>query len=122
MADVYRFIMISRPGRAETGAGYQGCSQNTTNACDPRGFDGQDALQQAITYAYSHNEIPVQVYNQQEAWDMLSGKMPITSDRVLSSSSFSSIFGSMDMTTMLLIGLGAIFLVPKLLGGRKKAS
>ena len=121
MADVYRFILISRPGRAETGAGYQGCSPNTTQACDPRGFDGTDALQQAITYAYSHNEIPVQVYSQQEAWDMLSGKMAITSDRVLSSSSLSSLFGNMDMTTMLLLALGAIFLVPQLLKKKKSS-
>ena len=111
MADVYRFILMS-PGRADTGAGYPGCSPNTQNRCDPRGFNGPDALQQAISYAYTHNEVPVQVSSQQEAWDMLSGKTAITSASILSSGG--GLFGGLDMTTLLLVGLAAIFVVPRL--------
>jgi len=107
---IYRFILMSRADRADTGASYPGCSPNSTAQCDPRGFDGPNAMQQAIDYATSHNEIPVQVSSQKEAFDMIAGVLPVPREQVLSS----SMFGNLDMTTVLLVALGAIFVVPML--------
>ena len=99
---IYRLILATAPGRVDTGASYPGCAQNNTGACIPIQFS---TIQDAIDYAKAHNEVPVQVASADEAWKIIAGAMPINPSQVLSTGP--------SMMTMLLIGLAAIFLVPR---------
>src|SRR5262245_4320838 len=104
---VYRFILVTAPGRVDTGASYTGCAQNNTQACQPVQFA---TLQNAIDYAKAHNEIPVQVSSAEEAWRIVAGAQPINPNQILSTGP--------SLTTMLVLGAAAFFLLPKILKRR----
>lgn len=83
MPDIYRLILFTpreglpEGGTYDTGANYPGCGPDNTNACQPRQFN---RLQDAYDYAALNNEIPVEVANADEAWDIVAGrKVPQTS-------------------------------------------
>jgi hypothetical protein len=101
---VYRLILATTPGRIDTGASYPGCAQNNTQACIPIQFS---TIDDAVNYAKSHNEIPVQVASADEAWKIIAGAQPINPSQILGRGP--------DMMTLLLIGGALIFVGPMLL-------
>src|SRR5262245_7408686 len=127
MADVYRLILFtSRPGMSypeggswDTGGTYDGCSYDNPSACKPEQFFH---LKDAVDYAYLHHEIPVRVQSEDDVWDIIAGKLPITDNMVQPPSSDSGggfgWFTGLDTTTLLALGAAAVFVLPRLLKKR----
>ena len=124
MAEVFRLILFTpRPGMGypeggsyDTGANYGGCSQANAAACDPQQFAH---LQDAVNYAKSKNETPVRVNDESQVWAILNGQQPITDNMIVTDASVSNMFGNMSPLMIGAIALGAIFILPKLLGGSR---
>lgn len=80
---VYRFIM-STPnninGRIDTGASYPGCSVENPSACQPQQFY---TIDDAVTYALSHSEIPVMVASADEAYGIIAGTIPLDASKIV---------------------------------------
>ena len=116
--DVYRLILETSPGRVDTGATYQGCTRANPDACQPVQFS---SVQDAINFAHQRGEVPVKVPNEIVAWDIVDGRHAITDDMIITSPT-DGIFSSLTANPMLLAGVAvaAIFILPKLLGGRKR--
>ena len=104
MGTIYRLILVTSPGRVDTGATYPGCSRSNTNQCRPIQFASVD---DAVKYAKEHNETPVQVHDVEEVWGIVEGRIPISE---------SAILGGIGLSPMILAAaLGAALLLPKLL-------
>jgi hypothetical protein len=116
MAEVFRLILEYSPGRVDTGATYGGCSQANAGACDPQQFAN---VQDAVNYAKSRGETPIRVTSEDEAWLVANGQKPITDSMVIrGDGSFSLSSLTSDPMMLGVVALGAIFLLPKLLGRR----
>ena len=104
---IYRLILESGPNRFDTGATYEGCSRATPNNCKPMQFA---SLDDAISFARDHGEIPVKVNSEADAWDIVEGRKPVDESNVLAGSS-----------NLLLVGaaVAAAFILPKLLKGKR---
>jgi len=73
---IYRLIMVTEPNRIDTGATYPGCSRDNPDACRPIQFK---SVGEAISHAFKHDEIPVQVQSADQAWGIVSGQLPVPS-------------------------------------------
>jgi len=113
--EVYRLILETEPGRVDTGATYEGCSQNNKDACQPVQFAN---VQDAINFARQRGEIPVHVPNAQVAWDIIEGRHSISENMIISEQG-SGFFGIGDNPFMMAaLAIGAVVILPKLLGKR----
>jgi hypothetical protein len=111
MADVFRLILQTAPGRVDTGATYSGCNRSNPNACQPL----QTAtIQAAVDYAHAHNEIPVRVSSVDEAWNIAEGKQPIQQSQIITGSGGDLMSLFSDPIMLGVAAIGVIFLVPKL--------
>jgi len=54
--------------RFDTGANYEGCSRDNPTACDPQQFKTEA---DAFYYAQIHQEIPLRVTSETQAWDLV---------------------------------------------------
>lgn len=125
MADIYRLILFTpRPGLGypeggsyDTGANYPGCSVDNPGACHAVQFNH---LEDAVAHAKNNKEIPVLVSNEADVWAILAGQIPITDNMIVpddassSGKALASMFGGLDTNTVIAIGVGALFLLPKL--------
>jgi len=115
---VYRLILKVPAGYA-TGATYPGCSRYNADACDPKLFT---TMAQAIDYAHSRNEIPYQVYSEDESWAIVTGSLHPDPNRPLSdpadvpvSNPVGGTLAGVSTPTLVLGGLALFFLAKKLL-------
>lgn len=67
----YRLIIVSEPGRIDTGGTYPGCSLDNQGPCRAVQFT---TIQEAYDYAEQSNEIPLLVGSVDEAWDIVYGR------------------------------------------------
>lgn len=67
----YRLVLVSAPGRIDSGATYPGCSRANPDACRPGQFP---TIQAAWDYAAAHGETPLLVGSPDEAWDIAEGR------------------------------------------------
>ena len=115
---VYRLILFTpRPGldypeggSYDTGATYQGCSQDNPGACHAAQFNH---LEDAVQYAKHNNEIPVLVSTEADVWAILAGQKPITDNMIVTEKS-SGLLAGIDTNTMLALGIGALVILPML--------
>lgn len=100
----YRIIVLNgTPNPAagtgvETGANLPGCSLSNAGACDPKEFG---SIADAVAYAASRGETPVQAASAAEAWAIVAGQAPTQAEILPTSSIFS------DPVTL---GIGAFLL------------
>jgi hypothetical protein len=126
MATVYRLILFTpRPGAGypeggsyDTGASYQGCSIDNPGACHPVQFNH---LADAAEYARNNGELPVLVSNEADVWAILDGQKPVTDSMIVPESGKMGFLAGLDMTTILIIGAGALFVLPALFRKRGAA-
>lgn len=105
---VYRLILAFSPGRVDTGATYPMCSRSNPDACQPVQFQ---TVEDAIAYAKAHNEIPVRVADENEAWAIIDGSVPIHESNIMTGGGFFDNLSPMEIVAGL---LGLVFVVPKL--------
>lgn len=101
---VYRLIMVTAPGRVDTGATYPLCSRSNPDACQPIQFT---TVGEAVSYAQQHGETPLQVNNAEEAWSIVEGKAPINPEHILGQG------GGSDWMLWAAGILAAVFVLPK---------
>jgi len=106
--EVYRLILDSPnvPGLVDTGATYPECSRENPEACIPL----QATLENALAYARENGEIPVKVYTEQQAWDIIEGKTAITDSMIIKEGDG---FFSNISPMMIAAGLAAVFILPR---------
>jgi len=128
--DIYRFILFTaRPlgsrenpdnidypdgGTYDTGASYPGCRIGNPEACIPMQFS---SIQEAVSYAVQHGEIPVVVYSAEEAWEIAEGRRDLPESQIIDPSkplptlhAMGGFLGSIS-PAMLAIGAGAAILM-----------
>jgi len=111
MGEVYRLIIVSEPGRVDTGALYPGCSRSNPDACKPMQFA---SIEDAVAYSKANNEIPYLVNTIDEAWSIVDGSQAINPAQVISDGAG----GGVGTIGMVAIGAMALFFLPKMLKKR----
>ena len=131
--EVYRLILFTlRPGMGypeggsyDTGATYQGGSLDNPGACHPAQFN---YLKDAVQHATNNGEIPVIVKNEADVWAILAGQKAITDDMIVKPgeenktlAASGGFLGGLDMTTVALVGVGALVILPMVFGRKRGA-
>lgn len=126
MMQVFRLILRTpRPGlnypdgnSYDTGATYAGCSRDSTAPCDPQQFLSE---QDAVAYANQRGEVPVRVRDVTQTWNIIAGDEPITDDMIITDAG-GGMLANLSPVAVGALAIGAFFLLPKLLGGKKGAA
>lgn len=117
LSRLYRFILVSSSGLADTGANYPQCSIDNQPACQPMQFA---TLADAIDYAYGHGETPYRVLTAAETWDLISGAIPEDQGRILPPNQpDGGTGGGGGLSTMALLAIAGVAAL--LFGGRRSA-
>lgn len=83
---IVRLILLSPRGDGlyDTGATYPGCSRATPELCQGVQFA---TLEDAVSYAYAHNEFPVLAASEAEVWDVVEGRAQLDPARIIPAAS-----------------------------------
>lgn len=97
---VVRLILLSPRGDGlyDTGATYAGCSRATPELCQGVQFA---TLEDAVVYAYAHNEFPVLATSEAEVWDVVEGRAQLDPARIIPAGASPGLLGG---NTLLYVG------------------